>query len=103
MSPLAVDYVTPGKFYLFANNNIYVSTNCSTWTSVYSGFTTNNYLVELKSVPGNAGHLFFAQGPGSTTNTSLATVIASHPNAISFYFSANGGSTWTALTNSRRC
>ena len=100
INPLVADYVTAGKFYLFANNNIYTSTNCSSWSSVYSSFTTNNYLIQLKAVPANAGHLFFtAGGSNGTTTTSLSTIISSHPNSQLFYFSSNGGAAWNSLSN----
>jgi hypothetical protein len=100
INPLVPDPVTAGKWNLFANNNIYVSTNCSSWTSVYSGFSTNNYLVQLKTVPGNAGHLFFTAGSSNgTTTTSISTIKSSHPNSQQFYFSSNGGATWNGLSN----
>jgi hypothetical protein len=101
--PFAADYVNAGTIYVFANNNIYKDTNCSSWTSVYSSFSTNNFLVQLKSVPGKAGDLFFTAGSSNgTTTTSITTIKSSHPNSQQFYYCHDSGSnpiTCTGLSN----
>jgi hypothetical protein len=98
--PLCADSVNIGTFYVFGNGNVYSSTNNgANWAAGTA--LSGNYLVKLKHPTGQAGHLFFTAGNGSSGGSfaSLAALNASHPIAQSFYFSSNGGSTFTALSN----
>lgn len=100
-SPICADQVTAGTFYAYANSTFYSSTdNGATW-SAKASLSSNNYLVKLKSVQGNAGHVFFSAGNQQdvTSYTSLATIVSSHPASQPFYFSSNGCATFTALPN----
>jgi hypothetical protein len=99
---VTADRVNANTFYLyFAGHGVFQTTNGgATWTNVYSGnsghIETNasyaGYNSTLSSVPGKAGHLFYASGPltGST---------AASPVNNPLFRSTNGGATWTAVAN----
>jgi hypothetical protein len=99
---VTADRVNANTFYLyFGGHGVFKTTNGGvTWTNVYSGnngYIENNasfagYNSTLSSVPGNAGHLFYASGPqtGST---------AASPVNNPLFRSTNGGTTWTAVPN----
>jgi hypothetical protein len=88
---VAADRVTAGTFYLYNYlTGLYTTTDGgTTWTLAHAGeiapFSTYN--AELRSVPGQAGHLFFSSGQQSGTNPA--------PNP--FMRSTDGGVTWTAV------
>lgn len=91
---LAIDRVTPGvaRIYYQPTGAIYETTNSgATWALVTTkAFTGTNILCLMKSVPNNANHLFFSGGTAGG---------GSVPANVPFYYSTNGGSTWTALAN----
>jgi hypothetical protein len=104
---ICADRVTANTFYLYASglsagNGVYVSTNGgASWTQQHSGYIESNssyasvLAPQLKSVPGNAGHLFYCSGPNQfngTTQTSPAS-------DAYFYRSTNSGVTWTQVAN----
>jgi xyloglucan-specific exo-beta-1,4-glucanase len=96
------DRVNSGTFYAWNySNGMYVTTNSfSSWTNYnnYGGSSspstmdTSQAYAHLKSVPGQAGNLFFScfgGGPGSPS---------SFPNTnYRFWRSTNGGQTWSML------
>lgn len=100
----AADRVTANKFYVFnygppgatTIKGVWASTDSgATWTQVSgnidltSGSQLSNFT--LKSVPGNAGNLFFT--PGVNTGAS------SFPSGVNFKRSTDGGATWTNVAN----
>ena len=92
---IAADGVIPGKFYITSGGSAYVSTNygASFASTGASALPSANYLTRIKSVYGQAGHLFWCTGPTADLGTT-------HPVAnTSPYFSLNGGTTWTAIPN----
>ncbi|MGD0095117.1 MAG: Ig-like domain-containing protein [Terracidiphilus sp.] len=96
---LASDRVQGGVFYAYnAGAGLYSSSGgCGgTWTLVHPGYIDANssnegYNSSLQAVPGEAGNLFFSNGPVGCGGP------AECPD--DFYRSTNGGSTWTALPN----
>jgi hypothetical protein len=97
---VAADRVKPDTFYLYnygpsgvpSAAGLYKSIDKGvTWTHVFSGeiapFSGSN--ASLKSVPGQAWHLFFSSGPQS----------GSKPANTPFMRSIDGGTTWTAVGN----
>jgi hypothetical protein len=82
-----------GAFYLFNYGpssapgllGFWKSTNGDTWTHVYTTAPTSSYVysIHLRSVPGNAGHLFFTAGGGIADSLKRST---------------DGGVTWTTCT-----
>jgi hypothetical protein len=93
---VAADRVTVGTFYAYNYlTGLYRSTNGgANWSLVYSGqiapWSTFNAM--LRSVPGQAGHLFFTSGQqGNFGDPNPA------PNPL--MRSTNGGLTWTAVRN----
>ena len=95
---VTADRVLPNTFYLYYNgtggpDGVYETTNGGvTWTQVYNGLISpgSTFNVELESVPGEAGNLFFTGGLQS---------VSSSPTSEGFYRSTNGGATWTAVPN----
>ncbi|MGA7524687.1 MAG: hypothetical protein WBW84_19720, partial [Acidobacteriaceae bacterium] len=95
---VAADRVNANTFYLyFPSNGVYISTNSgATWTQQKSGYIESNgswsgYGSTLRSVPGNAGHLFYTSGNvGSQTFTNA--------QSVPFYRSINGGVTWSTVS-----
>ena len=94
---VAADRVTVNKFYLynFITGLIYASTNGgATWASVNTtpASIASTYTINggqnsvLKSVPGNAGHLFLSGANVAFQNTSLIR-------------STDGGVTWSTIPN----
>lgn len=101
IQPICADSITAGTFYAYSGSTCYVSTDGgATWTAGSSSLTTGNF-PKLKNPYGQAGHVWFTSGNASPSGSfaSLAALNASHPVAQSFYFSSNGGSTFTALLN----
>jgi photosystem II stability/assembly factor-like uncharacterized protein len=96
---LTSDRVQSGVLYAYdAGAGLYSSTGgCGgTWTKVYSGYIDANSANEgwnssLQAVPGEAGNLFFANGPVGCGGP------VECPD--DFYRSINGGSAWTAVPN----
>src|SRR4029079_4642115 len=55
-------------------------------------FPSSGFNARLKSVSGNAGHLFFAAGPQGAGGSP-------HPAPTRLYRSKNGGASWTEIPN----
>ena len=99
--PLAADYVTPNKFYVFnGSNGLYASSdggaswsrvNTATAASMFGGVY---YLTQLRTVPANAGHLFLCAGR-------LAG--QPFPTKDRLYFSNDGGVTLKPVPNVQSC
>lgn len=92
---LAVDGVDPNTLYLyFYTHGVYTSTNAgATWTLASSNpFDGGNmfWQVKLRSVPGQAGHLFLTAGQAGGDGNQ-------NPHNTSLWRSTNGGSTWTTV------
>jgi hypothetical protein len=103
---ICADRVTANTFYLYTSTastvGVYISTNSgATWTQQHAGYIEANSSYanilnpQMKSVPGNAGHLFYCSGPnqysGSTQTSPLTDAY--------FYRSTNSGVTWTQVAN----
>ncbi|HUO50194.1 MAG TPA: fibronectin type III domain-containing protein, partial [Candidatus Paceibacterota bacterium] len=92
---ITADRVNIGTFYAYMNGDIWRSTdNGNTWTAVQTSFQGlyGGFNAKLRSVPGEAGNLFFSggqQSPDSLTS----------PANEQFMRSTNGGQTWTAVPN----
>jgi photosystem II stability/assembly factor-like uncharacterized protein len=97
---LAADRVTANTFYIYnygprvspSAAGVYKSTDGgATWSHVYARPIDgrSGYNAQLRSVPGQAGHLFFTSGDQS----------GSHPASQRFYRSTDGGATWKAIAN----
>jgi Bacterial Ig domain len=95
---VAADRVDPDTFYLYnygpsnrvAAAGLYRSTDKGiSWTHVFSGEIArySSYNAKLRSVPGQAGHLFFTSGPQS----------GPHPADTPFMRSSDGGKTWSPV------
>ena len=88
---VTADRVLADTFYLFdAGQGLFTSSNGgATWTKTYNGDISlfDGANAELESVPGEAANLFFTGGPQSG--------YAAEP----FMRSADGGATWTAVSN----
>jgi hypothetical protein len=85
---VAADRVNVGTYYLLSlNNGLFNLTNYgASCTEVYSGgIDGSTGGVTLKTVPGEAGHLFYTGYAFGTTPTAL-------------YRSTNGGSTWSTVS-----
>ncbi len=95
---VCADRVNIGTFYAYNSaSGIWSSTNGgSTWTNVYpaaASWYNTGYAIAIQSVPGQAGHLFAAQG-------AIFQPPNVHPVNAPAYRSINGGSTWTDISNS---
>ena len=103
---VCADRVNANTFYLYTSGasttGLYISTNGgASWTQQHAGYIEANSSYanllnpQLKSVPGNAGHLFYCSGvnqyDGSTQTSPLTDAY--------FYRSTNSGVTWTQVTN----
>jgi hypothetical protein len=93
---VAADRVTAETFYIYNDlKGLYRSIDGgASWTLVHSGEIApfSGFNAQLRSVPGQAGHLFFTSGPqGNPENR--------HPAASRLMRSTNGGATWTAVPN----
>jgi hypothetical protein len=101
------DRVTPNTFYMYnylagiykmsdGGDPVIVSgidlAGRSPGTATANLFPASGFNAKLKSVPGNAGHLFFTAGPQGGGG-------AFHPAPTSLYRSKDGGVTWTAIPN----
>jgi hypothetical protein len=94
---LCADGATANKFYLWNfSKGLYVSTNGgATWSNhVGTGAppALNQAFATLRSVHGQADHLFYTAGLESGNP---------HPNGNPLYFTANGGSSWSRVGNVR--
>jgi hypothetical protein len=96
---ICADRVNANTFYLYyAGNGVYISTNSgASWTQQMSGYIESNsswagFNSSIRSMPGNAGYLFYTPGnlSGSTPNS---------PPTEGFYRSINSGTSWTAVSN----
>lgn len=89
---LAADRATSGTFYLYDSaKGLYRSTDGgTTWSLSHAGELVpyDNFNATLKSVPGQAGHLFFTAGPLSGATPTGA-----------FLRSTDGGATWAPVAN----
>jgi hypothetical protein len=89
---VAPDRVTSGTFYLYdSSQGLFTSTDGGmTWTLTFTGeiAPSSVYNATLKSVPGQAGHLFFTSGQ-------LSGSTPSGP----FMHSTDGGKTWMPVPN----
>jgi hypothetical protein len=92
----AADRVNANTFYLYNDGSgsaraagIYQSTDGgATWSHVYArSFPNSGYSAQMRSVPEQAGHLFFTSGTQS----------APHPAEQAFYRSTDGGKTWNVV------
>jgi hypothetical protein len=96
---LAVDGANPSTVYLyFYGHGVYASANAgSTWTlvapdSTFSSAGGNLYWqTKLRSVPGQAGHLFLTAGQAGGNGNQ------NPQGGCSLYRSTNGGTTWTTV------
>jgi photosystem II stability/assembly factor-like uncharacterized protein len=88
---VVADRVLANTFYLYApGEGVFKSANSGdTWTEVHTGALSSYdwYVSEIRSVPGEAGNLFFTGGPQSG--------YSNEP----FMRSTDGGATWTAVAN----
>lgn len=98
-SPLCWDAVTAGTAYVVNTaGTVFKTTNYgSNWSAVSSVGVlsqSDTGTLRLKSVPGNAGHLFYAPGnPGTAPS-------AQPPNTTTgVFFSSDSGANWTKVTN----
>lgn len=95
----AADRVTAGVAYMYNSLTspnvvgVYKTTNYGvSWSQVFTGTlgVNDGFNAKMKTVPGNAGHLFFTPGQAS----------APHPNASEpFKRSTDGGVTWSNVGN----
>ncbi len=84
---VTADRVLPNTFYLY-DQGVYETTNGGvTWTEVHGQVSASNGDLQIQSVPGEAGNLFFSGG----------YMYGSAP--VGFYQSTNQGATWTAVAN----
>lgn len=98
--PCAADRVTVDTYYLWndgqrasGDKGIYKSTDGGvTWSKPFAGNFGGGFggNIQLKAVPGNAGHLFFSVGNQGVGN---------HPASTQLWHSTDAGATWTALAN----
>ena len=93
---VAADKVTPGVFYLYnylaGVRGLYRTIDGgANWQRVYSTEIAafSGFNAKLETVPGQAGHLFWASGDTSGAN----------PGATDFMRSTDGGLTWSAIAN----
>jgi hypothetical protein len=95
---IAKDGVTPGTVYLFSAAGVYRSVDFGqNWNRVALDPTGGcaNFNATLKSVPGQAGHLFLTPGSqGGPTGDHPAT-----GNWGTFWRSTDGGKTWQSVSN----
>jgi chitodextrinase len=96
---IAADRVNIGTFYAYnqgsgtATAGIYKSTDGgSTWSRVHTGaFDVSNqsfFNAQMRTVPGEAGNIFFTSGPAT-----------GDPVGKAFHRSTDGGATWTSVNN----
>jgi hypothetical protein len=95
---VCADRVTANTFYLYwGGKGVYVSTNSgATWTQQLSGYIESNstwagYGSTIRSVPGNAGHLFYTPG-------NVGSQTFNNSQSVPFYRSTNSGVTWTTVS-----
>ncbi len=93
----AADRVTIGTLYAARQNGVVgtsgvYSNSGGPWTEVFSGLIApdGGFNQRLRSVPSNAGHLFWAAGPVTGGGTP--------PVASYLSISTNGGVAWTAIS-----
>ncbi len=84
---VTADRVLPNTFYLY-DQGVYETTNGGvSWTEVHGQVSASDGDLQLQSVPGEAGNLFYSGG----------YMYGSAP--VGFYQSTNQGATWTAVAN----
>lgn len=93
------DRVTPSKAYIYNLNSgtpaatgLYTTLDGgATWSQTFSGQIAgqSGFDCTIKSVPNNAGHLFFCSGLQA----------APHPQNLNFMRSKDGGVTWSSIPN----
>jgi hypothetical protein len=88
------DRVTPNKFYIYNyHTGLYTVSNCGTPTLVNSTiFPASGDNDFLRTVPGQAGHLFYGAGP-------LGSALAGHPASTQLQRSCDGGNTFSTVAN----
>lgn len=93
---VASDRVTPNTYYMYNHlagvGGVFRSKDAGrTWERVFTGplSTWSTYNAKLRTVPGQAGHLFFTEGPLDGGN----------PNDSPLMRSTDGGATWSKLSN----
>lgn len=85
--PLCADRVLPGTFYLYtATDGFYRSTDGGATFAKVSDLPNDRASAKLKSTPGQAGHLWFAEGAGGA-----------------LWHSKNGGETWETMPGVVNC
>jgi len=85
--PLCADRVSPGTFYLYtATDGFYRSTDGGATFAKVSDLPNDRPSAKLKSTPGHAGHLWFAEGAGGA-----------------LWHSKDGGETWKAMPGVVHC
>jgi len=93
---VATDRVTAGTFFLYNYlKGLYRSSDGgANWTLIHSGQIApfSGFNASLRSVPGQAGHLFFTSGAQGNPG-------APHPAPNAFKRSTNGGANWTSVPN----
>lgn len=85
-------YFNPGGVYRSTNGGANFS-NMSTRTDICSNMGAMN----LRSVPGRTGYLFITTGYSYPTNASV--LFPSSGTANAFWYSTDGGATWTQVPN----
>jgi hypothetical protein len=85
--PLCADRVQASTFYFYHHlNGVYRSTNDgANWTLAGSGPVSNRWNAMMKAAPGNAQHLWFAEGKQANVVGGL-------------WHSTDGGATWLAIS-----
>jgi photosystem II stability/assembly factor-like uncharacterized protein len=93
---IAADRVNIGTFYAqhYSSNTFYRSTDGGvTWTGRSFATYSGGYNSRLRAAPGHAGHVWYTDGQCGHNPPP-------HPGAF-FYFSADGGKTWTTISKSK--
>ncbi len=98
LKALAVD--DNGVFYLLGSDGyVYHSPTGATWTKGTNSSGSSG-AGQIRTVPGYPGHLFVCDGFQYGPNSSIAAAIAGHPvSGHPLRFSADGGNTWTNISN----
>lgn len=100
---VAADRVTSGRFYIMATTG-YGGSSTITGTYVVDSGTLTSFFQNtidlgansrLRAVPSNAGHLFFTSGPQGSGGDPASN----WPHNQLFYYSHDGGQTWTDVSN----
>lgn len=95
---VAADRVTTGTFYIQNSGSspgTYVVSNNGATVAYHANSIDLGVNSVLRSVPGNAGHLFFTSGPQGSGGDPPSN----WPHSQLFYYSHDGGGTWTDVGN----